>query len=505
MDLGPMLREKHQQAMRASRIKLVVMVVLLVVLVIVMFELARWGRQPSEGGAEEQRGADIQPGPPVNPKALVQLGGQERPDFSPLEPVAPPGPIAAPKEAAEKEWPFLKDPKTLDQIVDRNIDLESAPFFYMLHKVLSDKPEDLKAEADTTVPWQSLWDKPAGWRGKAIRVKGQLMQLAEQDLPENPLGLAKIYVYRVRAENAPISSRGHLYDVYAAQKLKGALRYDRVTAYGRFLKARRSEPERITDPDFYVAVVVARALEPLTYLDEPRLPGPVVDGNRPEARALYWLLNRARKTPFEQLRKQAKRNLTYLDFVNRPERYRGRPVAVVGQLRRLIRIKLPPDNILGMPDVFYGQIADRDRKINTFYCIHVPEGVRSDDGVVLYGYFLKKWTYRSEGGYEVNSPVIVAQRLRVIDESAVGADPTNQIILLVAVVATAVIIGVALVVTRARDRKAEAARRQREVERIRQQLRLATAGKEGSGDAAEGGQASGDEAKGDEPGGGGEA
>ncbi|HPD16860.1 MAG TPA: hypothetical protein PLE19_18085 [Planctomycetota bacterium] len=478
MDLGPMLREKHQHAMRWNRIKLGAMLVLLVVVVLVMFELNRWGRQALEGeGAAKEDGEVIEAGPPVNPKDIGQLPEHEQPDLGPLTPVAPPRPIALPKEDAEKKFPFLKDPKTLEEVIDQNTDLESAPLFYMLYKVFNDKQEALRAEADTKVAWTALWEKGAEWRGKAVRVSGQIMQMAEQPLPENPMALSKVYVYRVRAENAPPDSKGHLYDVYSLEKLKGALRYDRVTACGRFLKARVSEPERLTDPDLHVAVVVARQFDPLTYLDEARMPGPIVDGNRAEARPLYWLLNRARKTSFDDLKAKASTNLTYLDFVNRPELYRGRPVAVVGQLRRLIRIALPPDNILDMPDVFYGQIADRDRKINTFYCLHVPEGVRSSDGVVLYGYFLKKWTYRSEGGYEVHSPIIVAQRLRIIDESNIGTDPTYQIILVVAVAATAVIIGAALLVTRARDRRADEARRQRDLERLKAKLGHPTAPK----------------------------
>ncbi len=49
----------------------------------------------------------------------------------------------------------------------------------------------------------------------------------------------------------------------------------------------------------------------------------------------------------------------------------------------------------------------------------------------------------------------MAKRLRVLEESMGGADPTLRIALLVAVGATAVILGAALVVTWRSDRQAE--------------------------------------------------
>ncbi len=475
MDLGPMLRERHQQAMRSSRIRLGIMVAGLIVLIVVALKLSQWGQQrPSEEAAPapaetvEEAEAEARKRP-VDTKSLAKLPEQERPDFAPLAPGKDLRPIAVPKEDAEKKFPFLAEPKTLDEIVDQNGDLESRPLFYMLNRVLQDTQEALRAEAEANVDWPALWDNGAAWRGKAIHLRGEIVQMGEQPLPENPLGLTRLYAYRLRAENAPVHSKGHFYDVYALEKLKGALRLDKVAAYGRFLKARLSEAQHIEDPDFQVAVVVARALEPPTYLDEPRIPGPVVDGNRAEARPLYWLLKRAREVPFEELKAKANRKLTYLDFVNRPERYLGRPVAVRGQLRRLERVALP-ENRLDMPDIFYGQIADRDRKINTFYCIHVPEGVRHDDAVMLYGYFLKKWTYTSEGGYLVTSPIFVAQRLRVIDESALGSDRTLEVALLVALGATGIILGAALLVSHLRDRRAADARRARELALARQKL-----------------------------------
>lgn len=472
MDLSAVLRERHRQAMRSSRIKLVIMLVLLVVLAFVALELTRWGRQaPEEVGAapEEWTEGEEPPKVRVKPKEVGEFSPYERPDFATLPAGKPQPQLEIAKEEIEKKLPFLSDPKTLDQIIDRNADLEAGPLFYVLYQVFQDTQEKLQAEGQAVADWPVLWDQPADYRNKPLRVSGELVRMWEQPLGENPMKLTRLYAYRIRAENAPPASVGHLYDVYCMEKLKGALRYDRIVAYGRFLKAQLSEAERLEDPDLHAAVVVARRLEPPTYLDEPRLPGPIVDGNRPEARPLYWLLKRAGAIPFEELREKANRNLTYLDFVNRPERYRGRPVAVQGQLRRLIRIKLP-ENMLGLEDVFYGQLADRDRHLNTFYCLDMPEGVRDGDIVALYGYFLKKWTYTSEGNYEVHSPVIVAQRFLVVPDDEGGSSRSLQVGLAIIVSLTAAALAAAILASRAKDRRDAAARRQREFERIQAKL-----------------------------------
>lgn len=474
MDLSRILRERQQQIMRSSRIKLVAMVVLFLILILVMLELSRVSRQPEEAHGARPTGEAEDEGEKqesrVDTKGATELPPGERPDFAPV-PVGRPQPkLAASKEDIEKKLPFLTDPKTLEQVTDQNADLEPGPLFYVLYQVFQDTPDKLRAEAEKVAEWMLLWDKAAAYRNKPLRVSGELVRTWEQPLGENPMGITKLYAYRLRAENAPPTSKGHLYDVYSIEKLRGALRYDKLAAFGRFLKAQLAEAERLDDPDLHTAVLIARSIEPPTYLDEPHIPGPLVDGNRTEARPLYWLLKRAKSVPFEELRAKANRNLTYLDFVNRPERYRARPVAVSGQLRRLVRINLP-ENLLGMTDVFYGQIADRDRHMNTFYCIDVPEGIHDGDPVVLYGYFLKKWTYTSEGGYEVQSPVIVAKSLLVLDYEGVGSGRPLQVGLGIIVAVTAIALGFAIVAAHRKDRQAAEARRQRESARIQARLR----------------------------------
>jgi hypothetical protein len=240
------------------------------------------------------------------------------------------------------------------------------------------------------------------------------------------------------------------------------LRKDHVTVHGRFLKPLIVEPtQRLEDPDLHVAVVVALRLEPLAYIDAPEPPEPIVDGNRAEARALYWFLNRLRQMPFAELREKADPDLTFLDLTVNTERYRGRPVVLRGELRRLVKMQLK-ENPLGLEHVYYGQIVDKDREMNTFYCLRVPEGIRKKAPVALYGYFMKKWTYVSEGRREIESPIFVGQRMLMI---TVEPDYTAEIILGVVVGVTVITLLVATSRERGRSLAAAAARREREARR----------------------------------------
>jgi len=463
MDPSSLVREKQLRDVRSSRIKLVFMIGLLIVVVAAMVQLGHKQFQSIRSGTAG-RGAEGEPS--LADQKPIPLPPTEGPEFTPLGKT--PGKLAVTEEEVAKESPFMTDPKTLEQIHDQSTELEPAPFFYMLYHTFRETDEKLKAEAIPDPEWKTLWDKSSELRGKAIRVQGRIIAIWRQPLGTNLMGLNDVWAYRVRADNAPIHSKGHFFDVYSLEKLRGALRHDHVTAYGLFLKALVSEPERIDDPDFYVAVAIARRIEPLTYIGQPTIPEPIVAGNRPEARAFYWLLNHCMKTPFPTLSKEANPKLTYLDFANHPERYVAKPVAITGELRRLIRIALP-ENILGVPSVYYGQVADFDRKINTFYCANVPEGIHLHDPVIVTGYYLKNWNYVSEGGDEIISPVFVAKQMQVV-ESEQGQSTSLQFLLVGIIVGTVAVVLAVVIVERRRDRTVLEARRQHELSRIPGQL-----------------------------------
>ena len=447
------LHEKYERDVRGSRTKLFLMLAILGGIVVAMIALSRpSGPAVSEG----ERPALDQGG------AAQKLGPNEGIDYAQWGAPAPE--LAVTDEAMKSQFAFLNDPKSLDELMDRTTEIEPIPFFYLLHRVWKERCEDAKAEAAADVSWATLWDEGATFRTKALRVSGTIARIWEQPLQDNPMGLKCVYGYRVRADRARPDGHDQLFDVYAIEKLVGALRYDHVVTFGRFLKAQTVEPDskHLDDPELHVAVVLTRRFEPLTYLADPEPPAPVTDGNRPEARAFNWLLRRARDIPFAELRKEANDKATFVDLTANTDRFRWKPVAIRGELRRLIRLKLG-ENPLGVAEVYYGQIVDPDRKMVTFYCLHIPDNVQLREGVYLVGYFMKIWKYWSKGGEEfgseeIASPVIVAQRmLRVV----VPKDHTLEILVILIGGAT---VGV-LLIAQARDRaarlRAEEARRQR--------------------------------------------
>ncbi len=445
------LRESQARTLRSGRFKLVLMAVGLVVLVLCMAQLARRAAAPRAGDGDEPRPVGKQLSTDVPP---VDMGGEGK----------EPGVLAVPPDQLGERFEFMRTDDVYKRISDQDTTLEPGPFFRLLYVVSQDEPEALKAAA-SAVEWKTLWERPAEARARPLTLRGTVVRLWRQPLGENPMGLEEVWAYRVRAEGAPQESQGHLYDVYAVEKLRGALRHDKVAACGRFLKPQIIEPDSerfLQDPDLHVAVCVVRRFEPLTYLDEPDVPQPVRDGTRPEARAFYYLLKRAREAPFDQLEARARSGLTYLDFANNPDRHRGKPVVVQGELRRCVRMALP-ENVLGVPDVYYGQLVDADRKMNTFYVVHVPEGVHLKDPVQCYGYFLKNWTYVSQGSQVLSCPVFVGQRLVVVEYEP---SYTLEVVLGAIVVATVVVLFVAYLRDRQRQAALAEARRQRQLARI---------------------------------------
>lgn len=464
MDASGFLRERRERQLRAGRRKLIIMVFLLVGLVVVMFELGRQGGTFFSRKAEERSHEDE---PDLSQQKAVSAPKGELPDFGSYG--KPSQELALSQEEIEKKYPTLADPRVLELILDQDTVVEPAGFFYLLYQVFRESQDHLRSEAQTDYDWETFWRKAPSVRTRAFLVKGRVVKIWRQPLGKNPMGLREVWAYRIRElEVPPDHPEGHLYDVYAIKKLKGALPWDDVKVYARFLKAQTLEPKEPRDPELHTAVFIAREFEPLTYIDEPEMPGPVVEGNRPEARAFYWLVKRAMETPLETLRAEGKRNLTYLDFLNRPERYRAGPVVIYGELRRMIRVKLP-ENILDLPDIFYGQIADSDRKVNTFYSLEVPEGVHLKDPVRIYGYFMKNWTYLARGGHEVTSPVFVAKALRVVPYP-VAESHTIEGIFLAVVGVTGIVVFVIVLRERARDRALAEQRRQRRLERVRDTL-----------------------------------
>ncbi len=445
------LRESQARKLRSDRFKLALMVVALIALVGGMISLGIKATGERTPGGEAPQPVTRQVSTDVPPMDLGVKGAE-------------PKMLTVKPEDLEARFEFMKSDDVYQRISDQDTTLEPGPFFRLLYVVSQDTPEELKASAEE-VDWAVLWEKPVAMRARPILIRGTITQIWPLRLGDNPMGLTEMWVYRIRLEDAPKNSQGHLFDVYAIEKLKGALRFDHVTVAARFLKAQIIEPESerfLQDPDLHVATCIARRFEPLTYLDEPELPQPIRDGSRPEARAFYYLLNKARTVPFAEIERIARTDLTYVDFTTNPDKHRGKPVVIQGELRRCVRMALP-ENILGARDVYYGQIVDADRKMNTFYVVDIPDGLSLKDPVLCYGYFLKNWTYVSQGNEVLTCAVVVGQRLVMLEYER---SYTVEIALGVIVVATVGLLFIAYLRDRKRHEELAEARRARQLARV---------------------------------------
>ncbi|MBL7222456.1 MAG: hypothetical protein ISS72_01255 [Candidatus Brocadiae bacterium] len=465
------LRERQAREVRASRFRLGLIVVALLGLAYGMVHLSRQ-RDDTPVGA---------PDGPVVGRSVVA----HKLPVAGIDPAAEgktPDPLAVADADVAKKFAFLNDPKTFDQVEDRGTDVEPRPFFAMLYRVHQDTDDALRKEADATgtPDWKTLWDKPETLRGKAIQVAGRIVRIWTQRLGQNPMGLEQVTGYRIRRDPAAPSAGGptiQLLDVYLIHRLPGALVHDQVVTRGRYLKPQVIPPEGqrfLDDPDLHVAVVLARRFDPLTYLDDAQPPGPIVDGNRPEARAFYWFIKHAMDATAAELQAKAALQITYVDLTTQPDRYRGTPIALRGQLARLHRIALP-ENPLGLADVFHGQVlggysndpAKSDRQMNSFYCWQIPDGVRLKDEVVVYGYYMKNWVYTAADRRLITSPIIIGRHMQRVE---IVRDYTIEIGIGIVAALTLFVLLVAYHRERTRQSAAREAQRQRQMARVPQNL-----------------------------------
>lgn len=151
-----------------------------------------------------------------------------------------------------------------------------------------------------------------------------------------------------------------------------------------------------------IEVVVDRSLL-MGVEDEKPVQG--YEQNRWEAQSYNYLVAHASRVPLAELMKRGRRDITYVHLFEEPEKYRGQIIHVEGFLRRLIRLDAP--KILqneGIKEIYEGWIFDK--AVNNHYCVIVTEipedfarrlqaGEPFNDSVSFYGYFFKKYRYKT--------------------------------------------------------------------------------------------------------------
>lgn len=189
---------------------------------------------------------------------------------------------------------------------------------------------------------------------------------------------------------------------------------------------------------------------------------------RTEAAAYYTLLARARDMPPEGLEAAALGDVSYPLLMMEAERFRGRPLSIEGELKRLLPFE-PGENNAGIERLYDAWIisADSGNSLYRVVCTEVAEGLPQGDEfrrsipVRVTGFFFKKEGYAARNGLHT-APVLLAKRIDRIPvpaefSSAAGLGPYLIGIVVVVAAATAAI----LWYYSASDRRARDVRRQR--------------------------------------------
>ncbi|MEI8020794.1 MAG: hypothetical protein WCH39_21500, partial [Schlesneria sp.] len=138
---------------------------------------------------------------------------------------------------------------------------------------------------------------------------------------------------------------------------------------------------------------------------------------RDEAEVFYWLLDHARRVPAASLQRAADREVQYINLMTEPDRYRGEPVSIEGDLFRLYEFEAGR-NKYGVTKVYEGWVFTGDSSHHPYriVCTSLPNGIEPGENlrkpVRITGYFFKREGYHSNGGVHI-APTLLARRINI--------------------------------------------------------------------------------------------
>ena len=138
---------------------------------------------------------------------------------------------------------------------------------------------------------------------------------------------------------------------------------------------------------------------------------------RDEAEVFYWLLDHARRVPAATLQRAADREVQYINLMTEPDRYRGEPVTIEGDLFRLYEFEAGR-NKYGVTKVYEGWVFTGDSSHHPYriVCTSLPNGIEPGENlrkpVRITGYFFKREGYHSNGGVHI-APTLLARRINI--------------------------------------------------------------------------------------------
>ena len=138
---------------------------------------------------------------------------------------------------------------------------------------------------------------------------------------------------------------------------------------------------------------------------------------RDEAEVFYWLLDHARRVPTAILERAGEREVQYINLMTEPDRFRGEPITIEGDLWRLYEFEAGK-NQYGVTRIYEGWVFTGDSSNHPYrvVCTSLPVGIEPGEDlrkpVRITGYFFKREGYRSNGGVHV-APTLLARRISI--------------------------------------------------------------------------------------------
>ena len=167
-----------------------------------------------------------------------------------------------------------------------------------------------------------------------------------------------------------------------------------------------------------------------------------------EAKPYYWLLDHARRVAASKLEDAGLRDVQYINLMTDPDRFRGKPITIEGDLWRLYEFETSR-NDYGVERVYEGWVFTGDSANHPYRVVFtsLPKGIEPGENlrkpVRLTGYFFKREGYQSNGGVHF-APTLLARRM-TINPMPNGIPLTSGIVPYMIVIIMAV--GLALLVT----------------------------------------------------------
>lgn len=138
-----------------------------------------------------------------------------------------------------------------------------------------------------------------------------------------------------------------------------------------------------------------------------------------EGPAYFSILARIREVPLDVLEQAARRDVTYAELMNDPERHRGELMTLEGELRRFTPLSAG-ENEEGIEQLYDGWLFTEEagrKSPYRFICTGkpegLPEGLTVRERVRCTGYFFKRCGYETEHGLH-SAPLLLGNLVRWI-------------------------------------------------------------------------------------------